>query len=327
MEEPCIKTRGLSMTYQVPVREAGLGAALRSLWQRETKDVEALTDVELRLDRGESVGLIGPNGAGKTTLMKILAGLLKPTAGEARVLGVDPFDRRPRHLARIALVRGSQPLGGAPELTVMDSMDYQRLVYDLDKDQFRVNLEELGVLLGLEPLLNRQVRALSLGERMRAGLAMALLYRPEVLFLDEPTIGLDVTAAVQTREFLRRYVEQTGATLLLTSHYMNDVTELCPRVVLINRGRKLFDGPLTELTHRVHQDKLIEVWILEDAELPRGLSATRDGGHCTLSVARDQVPAVVSRLLTEVAVLDLSVKDAPLDVVIDEIYRRSSDEP
>jgi ABC-type uncharacterized transport system, ATPase component len=311
------------MVYRVRVRETGLGAAVRSLWRPEYKSVQALDSINLRIEAGESVGLIGPNGAGKTTLMKILAGILKPTGGRVRVLGQDPFDRRPEHLRRIALVRGSQPLTSAPELTVMDSLRYQQLVFDLTEPEFRRNMDELVDLLGIGDLLNRQVRVLSLGERMRAGLAMALLYRPALLFLDEPTIGLDVSAAVQTRSFLRQYVARTGATLLLTSHYMTDVAELCPRVVLINRGRAVYDGDLAELTRRVRHDKLIEVWLAPDATMPAGINAASVNGHYELSVARSEVAAVVSRLLADTAVLDLSVKDAPLDVVIDEIYRRS----
>ncbi|MGW3950446.1 ABC transporter ATP-binding protein [Streptomyces sp. NPDC004752] len=288
--------------------------------------MEALSSVDLHITAGESVGLIGPNGAGKTTLMKILAGILKPTEGQARVLGQEPFDRKPEHLRRIALVRGSQPLGNTPELTVMDSLRYQRLVFDLTERQFSENLDELVELLGISPVLNRQIRALSLGERMRAGLAMALLYRPTVLFLDEPTIGLDVSAAVQTRAFLRRYVAHTGATMLLTSHYMADVAELCPRVVLVNHGKKVYDGSLAELTKRVQRDKLIEVWLPEGAELPAGIEATRYDTRCELSVAREDVPAVVSRLLADTTVLDVSIKEAPLDVLMDEIYRRSEAE-
>ncbi|MFE6040523.1 ATP-binding cassette domain-containing protein [Streptomyces sp. NPDC056452] len=323
----CIEAGELSMTYQVPVRDAGLGAAFRSLWRRQTKDIEAIGSIDLRVEMGESVGLIGPNGAGKTTLMKILAGILKPTHGKARVLGRDPFDRKPEHLRRIALVRGSQPLGGAPELTVMDSLSYQALVYDVPEKQLKENLDELVQLLGIGELLNRQVRALSLGERMRAGLAMALVYRPQVLFLDEPTIGLDVSAAVQTRAFLRRYVAQTGATMILTSHYMTDVAELCPRVVLINHGRKVYDGGLPGLTARVKHDKLIEVWLAEGVELPPGIRATRNNGRYELSVAREQVADTIGRLLAETTVLDLSIKEAPLDVLMDEIYRTDEATP
>jgi ABC-type uncharacterized transport system ATPase subunit len=320
----CIEASDLSMTYKVPVRESGVAAALQSLWHRQTKNVEALDKIDLQVEVGESVGLIGPNGAGKTTLMKIFAGILKPTGGRVRVLGEEPFDRRPAHLRRIALVRGSQPLGGALELTVMDSLRYQALVFDVTRRQFRENLDELVELLGLGGLLNRQARALSLGERMRAGLAMALIYRPRVLFLDEPTIGLDVSTAVQTRTFLRQYVSQTAATMLLTSHYMTDVAELCPRVVLINHGQKLYDGSLPELTARVQRDKLVEVWLADGAKLPTGLEATQANGRVEMSVAPDQIAAVVSALLAGGQVLDLAIKDAPLDVLMDEIYRSSA---
>jgi ABC-type uncharacterized transport system ATPase subunit len=321
--QPCVEAAGLSMIYRVPVRESGMGAALRTLWRRETVDLEALSAIDLRVARGEAVGLIGPNGAGKTTLMKIFAGILKPTVGTARVLGQDPFERKPDYLRRIALLRGSQPLGGAPELTVMDSLRYQRIVYDLSEQEFRDNVDELVELLAVGSLLNRQVRALSLGERMRAGLAMALLYRPAVLFLDEPTIGLDVSAAVQTRSFLKRYIAHTGATMLLTSHYMTDVAELCARVVLINHGRKIYDGAFTELTQRFQREKVVEVWIAEDAELPAGFeTATRDGGHCQLQVPRDLVPTVMGKLLADAEILDVTVKEAPLDVLVDQIYRQ-----
>jgi ABC-type uncharacterized transport system ATPase subunit len=178
-------------------------------------------------------------------------------------------------------------------------------------------------ILGIGDLLERQVRALSLGERMRAGLAMNLVYRPSILFLDEPTIGLDVSAAVQTRAFLRQYLAQTKATMLLTSHYMTDVAELCPRVVLINHGANLYDGDLTRLTDRVRHDKLIEIRLTPGASPPSDLPAQPLNGHFQLSVCRDEVPAVVGRLLAEGTVLDLSVKEAPLDVLIAEIYRES----
>ncbi|MEV0461136.1 ABC transporter ATP-binding protein [Catellatospora methionotrophica] len=322
MTSPGIEVRDLSMVYRVPVREAGVRAAVRSLWQRRTREVTALDGIGFQVGAGEAVGLIGPNGAGKTSLMKIMAGILRPTGGSVRVLGREPFDRHPDHLRHIALVRGSQPLGGAPELTVMDSLRYQGLVYDVAAGQLRRNLAELVDLLDLGGLLERQVRALSLGERMRAGLAMALVYRPAVLFLDEPTIGLDVSAAVQTRRFLRRYVAQTGATMILTSHYMADVAELCPRVVLINHGAQVYDGSLPELTAHVRRDKLVEVVLADDAEPPAGAHALGDGRY-QLSVARDQVPDTVGRLLADTRVLDLGIKEAPLDVLMDEIYRRT----
>jgi ABC-2 type transport system ATP-binding protein len=235
------------MTYRAPVRAGGLGAALRSVVHRDYRYIAAVSDVSFELQPGEVVGFIGPNGAGKTTTMKILSGILHPTAGEVRVLGTLPWRRERAFLQGIALIRGSQPLGGPPELTVLDSFRFQRLLYEVDAAAYAASIAELTELLDLEPLLDRQVRALSLGERMRAGLAMALLYRPRVLFMDEPTLGLDVTAAAATRRFIAAYSQRTGATVLLTSHYMTDVESLCRRVILIDRGRLRYDGELAEL--------------------------------------------------------------------------------
>lgn len=242
-----IAVHELGMTYQAPVRAGGLGAALRSVVRREYRHIEAVAEVSFELSSGEVVGFIGPNGAGKTTTMKILSGILHPTAGEVRVLGALPWRREHSFLKGIALIRGSQPIGGPPELTVHDSFRFQRLLYEVDAAEYAISLDELTDLLDLEPLLGRQVRALSLGERMRAGLAMALLYRPRVLFMDEPTLGLDVSAAAAIRRFIAAYAKRTGATVLLTSHYMTDVESLCRRVILIDHGRLRYDGELDRL--------------------------------------------------------------------------------
>lgn len=247
MIDSAIAVHDLEMTYRAPVRAGGLGAALRSVVHRQYRHIEAVANMSFEVGPGEVVGFIGPNGAGKTTTMKILSGILHPTAGEVLVLGAQPWRRERWFLKGIALIRGSQPLGGPPELTVLDSFRFQRLLYDVDATDFAINIGELTELLDLEPLLDRQVRALSLGERMRAGLAMALLYRPRVLFMDEPTLGLDVTAAAAIRRFIAAYAERTGATVLLTSHHMTDVESLCRRVILVDRGRLRYDGALAEL--------------------------------------------------------------------------------
>lgn len=247
------------MTYRAPVREAGLRAALRSAVKREYREIEAVAEVSFDLHAGEVVGFIGPNGAGKTTTMKILSGILHPTVGEARVLGFVPWRRQHDYLKKIALARGSQPIGGPAELTVMDSLRYQQLLYEVSHADFRANVAELVGMLDLESLLDRQVRALSLGERMRAGLATTLVYRPKVLFLDEPTLGLDVSAAAALRRFVADYVVRTGATVLLTSHYMADVASLCRRVILIDRSRVRYDGDLNSLATPLSPYKLIKL--------------------------------------------------------------------
>lgn len=314
----------LTMSFRAPVRKGGLRAALGSLVRREYRSVQALDEVSFTIEPGELVGFLGPNGAGKTTTMKILSGILHPTGGRARVLESVPWQRRPAFLQRIAFVRGSQPVGGSQELTVMDSLDYQRILYDLSRPDFGRTLETLTDLLRLEPLLDRQLRALSLGERMRVGLALALIYRPEVLFLDEPTIGLDVTAANQIREFVRDYVQQTGATVLLTSHYMADVESLCPRLILIDKGRVEYDGPLAELSARLSPYKLVRIAAPGGTdEVVRGLGEVVESsdGLWVLRVPRHEVAQTTSNLLTTLDVVDLSVLEPPLEKVIDQAYR------
>jgi ABC-type uncharacterized transport system ATPase subunit len=317
-----IEVDDLTMSYKAPVRKGGLRAALGSLVRREYREVQALDQVSFTIAPGEVVGFIGPNGAGKTTTMKILSGILYPTSGRVSVLESVPWQRRSGFLKRIAFVRGSQPVGGSQELTVMDSLEYQRLLYDVPRPDFRRTLTELEELLQLGPLLERQLRALSLGERMRIGLAMALIYRPEVLFLDEPTIGLDVTAGSQIREFVAEYVQQTGATVLLTSHYMADVASLCPRLILIDKGRVEYDGPLAELSARLSPYKLIRI-------TARGGTSPEDFGEVVesadgvwvLRVPRDEVAQITSRLLQAFEVVDLAVEEPPLEKVIDQAYR------
>jgi ABC-2 type transport system ATP-binding protein len=315
------------MTYRAPVREAGLRAALRSVVKREYRDIEAVAEVSFELHAGEVVGFIGPNGAGKTTTMKILSGILHPTLGEARVLGFVPWRRQHEYLKKIALVRGSQPIGGPAELTVMDSLRYQQLLYEVSHADFRANVAELVGMLDLESLLDRQVRALSLGERMRAGLATTLVYRPKVLFLDEPTLGLDVSAAAALRRFVADYAVRTGATVLLTSHYMADVASLCRRVILIDRSRVRYDGDLNSLATTLSPYKLIKLSVTDragiDWERFGELETTQDleQGQVSLRVRREAVPEVTSELLQQLAIVDLTVEDPPLDLVIDRFYQ------
>jgi ABC-2 type transport system ATP-binding protein len=315
-----VEVENLSMSYKTPVRKGGLRAALGSLVKREYKTVQALDQVSFSIPPGQVSGFIGPNGAGKTTTMKILSGILHPSGGQVRVLDTIPWQRRSTFLKRIAFVRGSQPVGGSQELTVMDSLEYQRLLYDVPRPTFRRTLDDLQALLDLEPLLERQLRALSLGERMRVGLAMALSYRPEVLFLDEPTIGLDVSAASQIREFVSEYVEQTGATVLLTSHYMADVASLCPRLILIDHGQVQYDGPLAELSARLSPYKLIRISTQGDPTA-FGEVIEKADGQWVLRVPRDEVAATTGRLLQAMEVVDLAVEEPPLEKVIDQAYR------
>jgi ABC-2 type transport system ATP-binding protein len=314
----------LTMTYRAPIRETGLKASVASLFRRRYQQVQAVRDVLFTLDVGELVGFIGLNGAGKTTTLKMLSGVLHPTSGAATVLGYTPWRRDNRLLRQIAMIRGSRPLSTPNELTVLDALRFQQLVYEVPDDQFKHNLSELIDLLNLEPLLQRQTRALSLGERMRAGLAWSLLYRPRVLFLDEPTLGLDVSAVTLMRRFIADYSRQTGATILLTSHYMADVELLCSRILLIDQGAITYDGNLSGLAARFAPYKLINIALT--GEHPPDWSTfgeviDTDGANVSLRVPRSHVPATTARLLAELPITDLSVAEPPLEHVIDQAYR------
>ncbi|GHO89267.1 ABC transporter ATP-binding protein [Dictyobacter formicarum] len=317
----------LSMCYRVPVREASLRGALGSLWRRRYRQIQAVNDISFSIEPGEVVGFIGPNGAGKTTTLKMLSGILHPSAGTVAVHGFTPWRRESAFLRSIALIRGSQPLGGPTELTVLDSLRFQQTIYDVSAADFRKNLAELTELLDLEQLLARQVRALSLGERMRCGLALSLLYRPRVLFLDEPTLGLDVSAVNMIRRFIASYCRRTGATVLLTSHYMVDVETLCNRIILIDKGTIQYDGGLSELSARLAPSKLLRVSFSDSRDRDwhgYGELVELSESSAVLSVQREQVPGVTARLLAELAVTDLAVEEPPLERVIDQVYREGA---
>src|SRR5258708_4037083 len=264
MPEPQILLNNLEKTFRVHEREAGAKASLISLFKRNYKDVEAVKGVSFTLKAGEIVGFLGPNGAGKTTTLKMLAGLLHPTGGEACVLGHIPWRREKDYLRNISLVMGNrnQLMWDIP---AMDSFLVNQAVYQIPEKQFRETLDELVQLLDLSELLKKQVRGLSLGERMKCELAAALLHRPSVLFLDDPTLGVDVTMQGRIRQFIAEHNQRHGSTVLLTSHYMADVTALCKRVIVIHHGKLLYDGDLAALSDRIAPFKLVELDV-EDAE-------------------------------------------------------------
>ncbi len=330
MLEPQIVVRGLSKTYRVPERNPGVGAALRSLIQRSYRSVEAVRDVSFNVAAGEVVGFIGPNGAGKTTTLKMLSGLLHPTAGEVVVMGEVPWERRPAYLRRISMVLGnkSQMLWDIPPL---DSFRLLGEIYSVPPAQFRETLDELVALLELAPLLSKPVRTLSLGERMKCELVAGLLHRPAVLFLDEPTLGLDVSTQGRLRRFLGAYNRRNDVTMILTSHYMADVVALCPRVILIHHGILLYDGELDGLAHTLAPFKLIRVGLSSASQcaldLPGGVELLqRTNGSLALRVARELAPRITAQLLNTLPVVDLSVEDPPIEAVIDQIYQGDGDQ-
>jgi len=321
VSEPIVTLQRLSKSYVVPVREAGVVAAVKSLFDRRTRVVEAVREISFDIGAGEIVGFLGPNGAGKTTTLKMLSGLLHPSGGTARVMGFQPWRRDRAFLEQITLVMGqrNQLMWDIP---VVDSFDRNRVVYRLSRDEYRTRVDELTELLDLAQLLNKPVRTLSLGERMKCEVAAALLHHPRVLYLDEPTLGLDVTMQRRLRGFIGDYNKRTGATVLLTSHYMADVEALCPRVIVVHHGAILFDGALADLVARATAHKTLIVDVDDAAvDLSRfGEVVARDGGRITLRVAKAETARITGAILAQVTVSDLTVMDPPIDEVIDRIF-------
>ena len=323
-EQPIIKLNSLQKTYRVHEREAGAGASLASLFHRKYKEVKAVDDVSFTVLPGEVVGFLGPNGAGKTTTLKMLSGLLHPTGGEAAVLGHVPWKREPAYLRKISLVMGNrnQLMWDIP---AMDSYLVNQAIYQVPEKQFRETLDELIELLDLSELLKKPVRGLSLGERMKCELAAALLHLPAVLFLDEPTLGVDVTMQGRIREFIANHNARHGATVLLTSHYMADVTALCKRVIVIHHGKLLYDGALDALSDLIAPFKLVRL----DVESEEAAARVRDYGEVTqtegtkvsLRLVRSETSSVVARLLSELPVVDLTVEDPPIEEVIEQVFK------
>ncbi len=312
----------LSKVYRVKVRDPGLAGAVRALVRPHYREVQAVREVSFQMAQGEIVAFLGPNGAGKTTTLKMLTGLLYPTAGRAEVAQFTPWTGGPEFKRRIALVLGNkQQL--VWDLPPEETFQLNRVIYDIPAADYRARLDELVALLELGPVLDKPVRQLSLGERMKCELAAALLHRPQILFLDEPTLGLDVTAQEGIRRFLRGYRDRHGATILLTSHYMQDVTALASRVLMINRGRLLYDGALEALVARIARTKRLEL-VLGDGVTREALAAFGtvldfDFPNAVLEVPREEAAATSARLLAAVSVADLSIADPP----IEEIIRRA----
>ncbi|ABY36499.1 MAG TPA: ABC transporter [Chloroflexus aurantiacus] len=319
--EPAIVVHQLSKIYEVPERDPGLLAAVRSLFRRRVRAIPAVSAVSFTIQPGEVVGFLGPNGAGKTTTLKMLTGLLHPTAGDVRVFGYIPSRREPAFLRRITLVMGNRNQLQW-DLPALDSFELLRAIYRLPPAAFRATRDELIELLEVGHLVRKPVRNLSLGERMKMEIIGALLHRPQALFLDEPTLGLDVTMQRRIRAFVAEYNRRTGATVLLTSHYMADVEALCRRVIVIHHGQVLFDGPLHNLVDQFAAYRKLIVTLSESgSDLSRfGEVIDQDGLRYTLRIPKATAPAVTARILAEVPVADVTVEEPPIDDVIEQVF-------
>lgn len=325
-----IAVHDLVKTYAYHQKAPGLLGSVASLFRRQSLERRAVDGVSFSIQPGEVVGFLGPNGAGKTTTLKVLCGLLYPTAGEVTVLGHVPSRRDHAFLRRISLVMGQKNMLWW-DVPAMETLLLHRDMYGLDEAVFRRTVADLSALLEVEDLLTVQVRKLSLGERMKMELLVALVHRPEVLFLDEPTIGLDVVSQERVRDFLRRLNHDHGTTILLTSHYMDDIEALCPRVLVVDHGRIGFDGALADLIQRVAPRKWVTAIyaqpIPEETRLllpvAGGVSSEEgptDPRRVRLGVAREEVPTVVGELLRLGAVVDLSVEEAPVEEIIRDLF-------
>jgi viologen exporter family transport system ATP-binding protein len=325
LSESVVHVNELTKVFKVPEREAGLRAAAKSLFHRETRDVRAVDAVSFEIGPGEVVGFLGPNGAGKTTTLKMLSGLLFPTSGEARVLGHVPSRRQKEYLRQMTLVMGNRNQLQW-DLPAMDSFELNRAIYRLTREDFVQLRDEMIELLDIGDLVRKPVRQLSLGERMKVEVVGSLLHRPQVLFLDEPTIGLDVTMQKRIRGFIAEYNRRYGATVLLTSHYMADVVALCRRVIVIHHGRIMFDGNLSALSDRFAAYKTIEVALADGSSELSGYGDVleRDGDRVKLRVPKADTPRIAARLLSEQQVVDLTIEDPPIEDVIELVFAESS---
>ncbi len=324
MSESVVHVNELTKVFKVPEREPGLRAAAKALIRRQTRDVHAVEAISFDIEPGEVVGFLGPNGAGKTTTLKMLAGLLYPTSGEARVLGHVPSRREKDYLRRMTMVMGNRNQLQW-DIPALDSFELYRAIYRLRREDYLAMRDELVELLDVGDLVRKPVRNLSLGERMKVEIVGSLLHRPQVLFLDEPTIGLDVTMQKRIRTFVAEYNQRHGATVLLTSHYMADVEALCKRVIVIHQGRILFDGALAGLANEFAAYKTIGV-LLENgnAELDGyGEVVSREGDRAILRVPKAETSRVAARLLSEHEVLDLTIEEPPIEDVIELVFAQS----
>jgi ABC-2 type transport system ATP-binding protein len=318
-----ISVNHLSKYYEVHQKEPGFTASLRAFFRRKYETVRAVEDLSFEIGEGEVVGFLGPNGAGKTTALKVLSGLLHPTSGEATVCGFRPFDRSPNFLRQITLVMG-QKNQLIWDLPASESFLLNRAIYEVSAGDFASVMKELTDLLDLGPVLNKQVRKLSLGERMKCEIAAALLHRPRVLFLDEPTIGLDVTMQARMRAFLIEYNRRHGSTILLTSHYMADVVALCKRVLVIDHGKLVYDGDLVALIERIAPVKYIRIVTqrpMSAAELARfGEVRSLDVLKATLAVPREKTSAVAAELFRSFPIDDVTIEDPEVEEIIGRIF-------
>ncbi len=320
---PIIEVKNLSKTYEYYKKAPGLAASLKSLFWREKLFTQAVKNINFSIEEGGLVGFLGPNGSGKTTTLKMLSGILHPSSGEVRVLGFCPYERKKEYQKQFALVMGQKNQLWW-DLPAMESFILNKEIYEIPDKEFEKNLEELSELLDIKDILDVQVRKLSLGQRMKCELVAALLHKPRVLFLDEPTLGLDIVAQKKIRDFIKKYNQKEKTTIILTSHYMEDIRELCERVIIINHGQIVYDGALKNLVKKYAQDKLLKI-TFEGNNISRerieqyGEVLQFNSSSCVIKLPRHKAKSVAAQILSS----DLPVDDILIDEVdVDDIIRK-----
>ena len=324
---PAIDVRNLSKIYRVFRKREGLRASIRSLFHREYEEIHAVAGIDFEVERGEMVAFLGPNGAGKTTTLKLLSGLIFPSGGQADVLGHVPWKRENAYRRRFSLVMGQKNQLWW-DLPAQESFRLHKEIYRIETQQFDRRIDELTELLEVKDLVGQPVRELSLGERMRMELIAALLHSPDLLLLDEPTIGLDVVSQRKVQQFLKYYQKERQITVLLTSHYMKDVEALCQRAIIISEGQIKHDGPLEEIVDRFSQHKVIELQFA-GTKLPEDLGRFGEvfdsqPPRVKIRVPRNEVPEILNRLLDSYVIEDISVEDRPLEEAMAELFTDSA---
>ncbi|HEX3818257.1 MAG TPA: ABC transporter ATP-binding protein [Chthoniobacterales bacterium] len=323
-----IEASGLTKVYRTYRKESGLWASVKGLVRRKHEETRAADNISFTIEEGELVGFLGPNGAGKTTVLKMLSGLLNPTSGEARVLGFVPWERRDEMKRQFSLLMG-QKNALWWDLPAQESLELNRAIYGIDRERFKKVVNGLADLLEVQDKMNVMVRELSLGERMKMELISALIHEPRVLFLDEPTIGLDVVSQQRVREFLRQYNAEHRIVTMLTSHYMQDIEELCDRVIVIDHGKIFFDGPLSDIIDRFSGHKIISLTFDEKQERDFsqfGEVVEQTPASVQLKVPRANVTDVARQLLSACSVSDINVQELPVEDVIRQLFGERSAE-
>ena len=321
-----IVVKDLRKTFRVHEKQAGIKGSIKGLFSRKWRDVAALDGVSLQIEPGELVGLVGSNGAGKTTLTKILAGIIYPTSGEVSVMGYTPWQRKIAFRQQMSLVMGQKNQLWW-DLPAADCFLLLKEVYDIPDKVFNERLDEIAALLEVKNLLSIQVRRLSLGERMKMELIAALLHHPKVVFLDEPTIGLDITAQRSVRKFLKEYQERYKPMMILTSHYMQDIAELCKRVVVIRKGKIVYDGELLELRARHENTRLVKATLkgegltVKNEIAGSGIEYIKDLNEIRAHVAKQAIPAFINELFSTYEIDDLAVEGEDISTVIERVMR------